>query len=406
MYVEIAVIAALILGYSLIAEELERHIVNGPVLFLLFGLALGPAGLGVIALEDGADTETLIVLAEMTLALVLFTDAANANLRVVSGAASISARMLLLALPLTIGLGFLVCHWLLPDESLWSVAVMAAVLAPTDAALGKAVVSSDVVPQRIRESLNIESGLNDGLCVPVVFVLASLSIGVGADETAGGLVARYVLEQLGIGVLVGGMAGFVVYLLRWAYAAHWLGGPWKRLPMIALPLALFGTAQALGGSGFVAAFVGGLMISWLAAKGDLRTGLIGEAEGIGEAMALITWTIFGAIVLHQIPAVLTPMHVLVAALALTLFRMAPVYLSLTGCGLSHNAKLFLGWFGPRGLASIVFAVLLIEYDVPDASGIAGVVSVVVIASIFAHGLSAKPLAAALGRFEAAADGKR
>jgi NhaP-type Na+/H+ or K+/H+ antiporter len=224
MYVEIAVIAALILGYSLIAEELERHIVNGPVLFLLFGLALGPAGLGVIALEDGADTETLIVLAEMTLALVLFTDAANANLRVVSGAASIPARMLLLALPLTIGLGFLVCHWLLPDESLWSVAVMAAVLAPTDAALGKAVVSSDVVPQRIRESLNIESGLNDGLCVPVVFVLASLSIGVGADETAGGLVARYVLEQLGIGVLVGGMAGFVVYLLRWAYAAHWLGG--------------------------------------------------------------------------------------------------------------------------------------------------------------------------------------
>jgi len=128
------VIAALILGYSLIAEELERHIVNGPVLFLLFGLALGPTGLGVIALEDGADTETLIVRAEMTLALVLFTDAANANLRVVSGAASIPARMLLLALPLTIGLGFLVCHWLLPDESLWSVAVMAAVLAPTDAA--------------------------------------------------------------------------------------------------------------------------------------------------------------------------------------------------------------------------------------------------------------------------------
>jgi NhaP-type Na+/H+ or K+/H+ antiporter len=402
LYTTLAVLAGLLLLYSLVAAELERHLVNGPVIFLLFGLALGPAGLGVVQLGEDEEAGTLAFLAELTLALVLFTDAAKANLRVVSGAAAIPARMLFIALPLTIALGFFICHWLLPGDPLWSVALMAAVLAPTEAALGKAVGSNEAVPVRIRQSLNVESGLNDGLCVPVVIVFATLAVGMQEGETMGALAARHALEQLGIGTLVGVVGSLVaIYLLRRALEFHWLAGPWQRLPMVALPTALFGCAQALGGSGFIAAFVGGLVFSWRAAEIDIKTDLIDAAESIGEAMAFITWVTFGAIVLHQIPSMLTPMHVLVAVLALSVFRMVPVYVSLTGSGLSRNAKLFLGWFGPRGLASIVFAVWLIERDVPDAYGITGVVAVVVVGSILAHGLTAKPLADAFARSEKA-----
>jgi NhaP-type Na+/H+ or K+/H+ antiporter len=402
LYTSLAILAALLLLYSLVAAELEKHLVNGPVIFLLFGLALGPAGLGVIQLGEDEEAETLAVLAELTLALVLFTDAAKANLRVVSGSASIPVRMLLIALPSTIALGFFTCHWLLPGDPLWSIALMAAVLAPTDAALGKAVGSNKAVPLSIRQSLNVESGLNDGLCVPVVIVFATLAIGMPEGGTVGALAARHALEQLGIGTLVGVVGSLVaIYLLQRALEYHWLAGPWQRLPMIALPTALFACAQALGGSGFIAAFVGGLVFSRRAAQIDIKADLIDAAEGIGEAMAFITWVTFGAIVLHWIPSVLTPMHVLVAVLALTVFRMVPVYVSLTGSGLSRNAKLFLGWFGPRGLASIVFAVWLIELDVPEAYDIAAVVTVVVVGSILAHGLTAKPLAEAFARSEKA-----
>ncbi len=392
MYENLAILAVFIFFYSLASGGLERTPINGAVVFTAFGLALGPLGLGVLSLS--VDMEGLRTLAELTLALVLFTDASNANLGVLKRSIGTPERLLLIGLPLTILLGFGVGMLVFDGLTLLEVAILATMLAPTDAALGKAVVTNAAVPSKIREGLNVESGLNDGICVPILFVFLALTAATGAETSTPVLALKLVAEEIGIGVAVGvGLTVLGSRLLKVFAAKGWITETWRQLPVPALAVACFAVAQWLGGSGFIAAFAGGLLFGGLAK--DHKPRLLLAAEGTGDTLALITWVVFGAVVVGQSVGSFSWEVVLYAVLSLTVVRMVPVFLVLTGMQLRADEKLFMGWFGPRGLASIVFAVIVLNEHLPGGGTITMTVVCTIMLSIVAHGLSANPLVAAL-----------
>jgi NhaP-type Na+/H+ or K+/H+ antiporter len=378
-------LAAFTLVYSALAARIERTWVSGPIVFLSFGLLFGPSALNL--LPDSRDPELLRTLAELTLAVVLFTDATGAHLGVLRRARQLPIRLLTIGLPLTIlagaGLG-----WLLFDGlSGLEIALLAVMLAPTDAALGKAVVTNPDVPDPIRQALNVESGLNDGICVPVLFLFLTLAAevpdGATAWEIGFGLLAR----NVGIGLLAGAIPSILaVGLLRICKRRDWLSESWSKVTVIGLAFLCFGTAQAFGGSGFIACFAGGLLFGGLFEPHHDE--LLDSAEGIGDTFSLLTWVLFGSAVVGPSLVHFSVPVVLYSLLSLTLVRMVPVYLVSLGLGLSMEGKLFLGWFGPRGLASIVFAVIAIGANLPHDDTINHVVACTVILSILLHGVTA------------------
>ncbi len=401
MYETLAIVAAFAAVYSAVAGGLERTPINGPLVFLAFGVLAGPIGLGLLDLP--IDAEGLRVAAELTLALVLFTDAANADLGVLRKSFRTPQRLLLIGLPLTILLGFALGRLLFPELGVLEVAILATMLAPTDAALGKAVVTNDAVPAEVREGLNVESGLNDGICVPILFTFIALSAGIGPGETASSIAEKLVLDQIGIGLLTGvGLALVGGWGLRAAARRDWLAEPWTQIVLVALAMVSFAVAQVSGGSGFIACFAGGLTFGALAKRH--KEALLAGAEGAGSAVALITWVAFGAAVVGQHPEAFSGRVLVYALLSLTVARMAPVFLSLLGLGIRWDGKLFIGWFGPRGLASIVFAVIVANTGVSGSATLSAVVVCTVVLSILGHGLTANPLAAAYARRVAAGPG--
>jgi NhaP-type Na+/H+ or K+/H+ antiporter len=391
MYENLAIIGVFVFLYSIASGGLARTPINGAIVFAAFGLVVGPLGLGLLTPEHGA--EGLRTLAEMTLALVLFTDATNANLGVLKRSLRIPQRLLLIALPLIILLGYGVGVLVFDDLTLLEIAILATMLAPTDAALGKAVVTDERVPDHIREGLNVESGLNDGICVPILFVFIALAAGTHEGSTSM-LALELVAEEIGIGAAVGvGLTGLGAWLLKLAADRGWVTETWRQLPVVALAISCFTVAQIIGGSGFIAAFVGGLLFGWIAK--DHRHKLLLAAEGTGDTLALITWVVFGSLVVGQVVDDFSWQVVLYALLSLTVIRMLPVFLVLAGMNVRTDEKLFIGWFGPRGLASIVFAVIVLNADLPGGGTIAMTVACTIILSVVAHGVSAHPLIAAL-----------
>lgn len=400
MYEVLAVLALFALVYSASAGGIERTWISGPMVFIAFGLGVGPSGLGWLSLS--ADAETIRTLAELTLALVLFTDAAGADLGVLRRSSQLPIRLLLVGLPLTILLGFGVGEWLFRQLSIFEVALLATMLAPTDAALGAAVITNPVVPDKVRQGLNVESGLNDGICVPILFVFLALAQGQAGEHGTGALALTLVAEEIGIGLITGlVLTAGAIWVLRLSKRRGWISRVWIQIPVVALAFACFGTAQVLGGSGFIASFVGGLLFG--ARLQEYRQPLLQAAEGTGDTFALITWVTFGAVVVGPALGHLSWPIVLYAVLSLTLIRMFPVYVALSGLGLSTEAKLFMGWFGPRGLASIVFAVIVLNASLPGSRTLTYVVAWTVILSILVHGVTAIPWARAFGRREEAAD---
>jgi len=394
MYENLAILGAFVFLYSIASGALERTPINGAVVFTAFGLLVGPTGLGLLKLDVTA--EELRFVAELTLALVLFTDAANANRRILEQNVRFPVRLLLLGLPLTILLGFGLGVLIFGALTLFEVAILATMLAPTDAALGKAVVTDKAVPARIREALNVESGLNDGICVPVLFVFLALATGSNGDQKTSMLALRLVAEEIGIGVAVGaGLAAVGTWLIKVSGGRGWITESWEQIPVVALAVACFSAAQILGGSGFIAPFVGGLFFGGLAQHQRHKHRLLLAAEGTGDTLALVTWVVFGAAVVGQSINHFSWAVVLYALLSLTVARMLPVFLSLAGLGLRSDEKLFIGWFGPRGLASIVFAVIVLNNNLPGRGTIAITAVCTIALSILAHGLSANPLVAAL-----------
>ena len=263
MYIELAIFALFVFSYSLVAGRVDRAAASGPIVFVASGFLMGPLGL---AWFDGSMSRTeLRVLADMTLALILFIDAANANLAILRRQFRIPSRMLLFGLPGVIFLGTLTASLLFDNLSLFEAAILGTMLAATDAALGKAVVTNKAVPTKVREGLNIESGLNDGLCVPILFVFIALAIGSGSEGGSTTLALKLVAKELGIGLVVGlGLTAVGTWAMRWCRDKGWLTEVWKQVTVVALAITCFSVAQSLHGSGYIAAFVGGLVFGFRA----------------------------------------------------------------------------------------------------------------------------------------------
>ena len=392
MYQNVAILAAVVLAYSAIAGQVARSWLSGPILFVAAGLAIGPSGLNILRLEITAND--LRVLAEAALAMVLFTDAAHADYSVIRRARGLPERLLLIGLPLTIVLGFLTALATFPGLDLFAAALLASLLAPTDAALGAPVVTNPAIPAETREALNFESGLNDGICVPVVIILLDLALGTEVKHSGIAHAILVIVEEIGLGLVTGVVvAAIAAWFLQLAIRYGWISEHWLHVPVVALAALCFTAAQALGGSGFIACFVGGLLFGYLS---DRREDLVSGAASTGEVLAMLTWVAFGGPILSKLLGYMTWSMLLYAVLSLTAIRIVPVFLCLAGTGMSVGAKLFIGWFGPRGLASIVFAVIVFDAGVPGKETIAVTAALTVLLSVVAHGASANPLIAWLG----------
>jgi NhaP-type Na+/H+ or K+/H+ antiporter len=394
MYENLAILASFIFLYSITGGGLERTPINGAVVFTVFGVVFGPLGLDILTLN--VDSGGLGLMAELALALVLFTDAAHTNFNVLKKSLTIPYRLLLIALPLVILLGFGVGVLVFNELTLLEIAILATMLAPTDAALGKSVVKEPSVPADIREGLNMESGLNDGICVPILFVFLTLALDSGTGGSTSMLALKLVAKEIGIGAAAGLIITFSgAWLIKQFSDKGWITESWEQLTVAALSVACFTAAQSIHGSGFISAFVGGLLFGWLAKRHNRRHELLLSAESTADTLTLITWVVFGAVVINNAIGKFSWEAVLYAILSLTLIRMVPVLLALAGTTLSAHEKLFVGWFGPRGLASIVFGVIVLNRQLPGGETLAITVVCTIGLSVIAHGLSANPLVALL-----------
>ena len=385
-------LAAFALAYTLISKRLDGSPVTLPILAVLFGVLGGPSGFEFLHFE--MDGEAVRRLAEIALALVLFHDAARIDLRILRKNASTPARLLGPGLLLTVLAGFLVGLVLLPGLSPWEVALLAALLAPTAAALGQAVVTQETVPSRVRQALNVESGLNDGLIVPLVAVFLSCAAGEEAESAWEWI--DHALVAIGFGVGAGLVVGWSgARLLDLAIGRDWMHASARRIGVAAVPFVAFFGAEACGGSGFLATFVGGLALG--STTRNLGRDAYDYVEDSGEVLGLLTWVVFG---FAAAPAALecgTPGVIAYALLSLTLVRMLPVAVALLGTGFGLRSVAFLGWFGPRGLASLVFAIAVFgRQDIAGRESIFGVAGWTVLLSVFLHGMTASWLARAYG----------
>jgi NhaP-type Na+/H+ or K+/H+ antiporter len=386
---QLATLALILLGFAAISGRIEGTSITAPMVFTVVGIVVGARALDLIELEQHG--EEIKLLTEATLTVVLFSDASRIDLRTLRGEAGVPARLLGIGLPLTLLTGF-VAALLIFDALAWPEALLLAViLAPTDAALGQTVVTLTRLPSRVRQSLNVESGLNDGICVPLFFIVLAVA---QAEETGAGWrsAARLVAEEIGYGALAGALAGTAAAAVVIAAGRRGFIAPsWLQVVPLAGAALAYGLALPLGGSGFIAAFVGGAFFGGLRRReGGEVSFLIEEA---GALLAAITFIVFGAVLLVPALEDVTLQVVLYAVLSLTLVRMIPVGISMLGTGARRPTVAFLGWFGPRGLASIVFALLLVEEGgLPNDDVILIVTFIAVGLSVFAHGISAAPLA--------------
>jgi NhaP-type Na+/H+ or K+/H+ antiporter len=399
--VALGLIACALFAFALLSRRVEGTVVTAPMLFVAAGLICGWTGLldfGSAAHGEGAAREVVFLVAELALVLLLFTDAARIDPRALRHN-PLPARLLGIGLPLTIGLGALVGLLVLTDLEAWECAIVAAVLAPTDAALGQVVVSSPAVPQRIRQALGVESGLNDGGSVP--FLMLFIALAASEEGLEGGWL-RFTAEQIGFGALIGVAAGALggLALLR-AAERGWSTAAYQQLGLAAVALIGFVAADEVGGNGFIAAFVAGGAAGMTA--GPLREHMIDFAEEEGELLKVAVFFIFGVFAAEALGGVTWQM-VIYAVLSLTVIRMLPVAIALAGQGLGAGTIAFMGWFGPRGLASVILALVVIE-EQPLLAGIEEiflVMTVTVLMSVVAHGLTAAPLTRRLAREEKAA----
>ena len=350
----LVVIAAVFLGYAAVSRRLHGTSLTAPIVFVGAGLLFGPQALG--WLDVTLDEQSVSTLAEATLVVVLFTDASRIDLRALRREYTVPARLLGIGLPLTIAAGSIAGAFMLPNI-LWAEAlVLAIVLAPTDAALGQAVVTDAALPSRIRQGLNVESGLNDGLCVPLLTIAIALAQ-TEADETTAADAVRLVFEAIGWGI-VGGVAagGVAAYVLRVARGHGWMEGHWAQVVPVVGAAGSFGIADHLGGSGFIAAFVGGVVFGVAARRQSSAL----FAEELGGVLNGLTLMMFGAAVLGALWSDIGATELAYAVVSLTVVRMVPVAIAMLGSRARAPTVLFLGWFGPRGLASIVFGVVVVE----------------------------------------------
>jgi NhaP-type Na+/H+ or K+/H+ antiporter len=382
---DLAIVAALIFGWGTLSARLERFDVTAPITFVLAGLLLTHGPLAFLGVAPSH--ELIKELAEFTLALVLFSDASRVGLHELRVDAGLYVRLLGVALPLTIGLGTLLAL-ALPGTNIWLALLVGAALAPTDAALGAGMMANPVIPARIRRLINVESGLNDGIATPFVTVAI-------AGAATGGQVAGHgpaaAAAELVVGILVGVAAGSGGGLLMNAARRHgWAAEGFAGSAVLGLAVCAYASAVAVHGNGFIAAFVGGLAFG--TTGGRRGEALVPFLEEAGALVSLLVWLSFGAVALAPAIKILTWQMVLYAILSLTVIRMVPVAVALVGTRLGRPTVALVAWFGPRGLASVVFALLALEeLGGPAADHAVAVITITVMLSVVAHGATADPL---------------
>jgi sodium/hydrogen antiporter len=391
----LALVAIALLGVAVVSRRLSGTPVTPAMVFVAFGLLFGPKLLG--GIEVSSSGATVRMLAEATLALVLFSDASRIDLGALRRTVGVPVRLLGIGLPLTIVLGAVAAGVLFGAMTFWEAVILAVVLAPTDAALGQAVVTEPRVPQRIRQGLNVESGLNDGICVPLLFA-AVAAADVQSEISGGRGPATLLLEEIGYGILGGVAAGLLVAaIVREAGRRDLIAGPWRQVVPAAGAALAYGIASALDGSGFIAAFVAGMVFRRALGRDPEEANRL--TEEVGSVLNGVTFVLFGAVLLGPALGHLTWQLILYPVLSLTVVRMAPVAIAMWGTRARRPTIGFLGWFGPRGLASIVFAVIVIEESaLPHEALIVQAIYLTVGLSVLAHGISAAPLANCYARW--------
>jgi NhaP-type Na+/H+ or K+/H+ antiporter len=386
----LAIFFGLVVIYGAVSVWLGRFSITMPIVFVIVGALVGPKGLATVGSAE--------LLIEMTLALLLFADASTLAFRQVRDDPGPPARLLLIALPLIVILGGLVAYGLFPQEEIGAALLLAAILAPTDAALGLPIFNNPRVPVRVRRALNVESGLNDGIATPLVALFMAMAVAEGSHQAGGGWLLS-ALGEIGIGVAAGVAAGLLGgWLFATAVKRGWTSATGEQIGNLALAMSAFWMAKALGGNGFVAAFVGGILFGHATRE---RLHVATEfTETAGTLLSLFVWVAFGANLVPPLLQTFNPLSLLYALLSLTVIRMIPVAISMLGARLRPDTSLIMGWFGPRGLASVVF--VLMAYETFHEAGrgadlLVGTAAWTILLSVVLHGISAVPLANWYGR---------
>jgi sodium/hydrogen antiporter len=391
----LTVLAVVFVSYAVIAAKLDRMWITAPVVFVAAGLILGPHTLNILPFE--ASNATILTVTQLTLALILFSDASTVRLGDVQSDEGLPGRLLFLGLPLTLFAGALLAYYVLSGSGWALAALIAAILAPTDAALGLAVVTNKVVPVRIRRALNVESGLNDGLTTPfVALFIAAAAADEHIGDTSWGLEA---VKEIGLAIVAAIVVGYGGgKLLAFAKERGWTSAVPEQIAILSLALLAYEGSVATGGNGFVAAFGGGLAFG--AATAGHRLVSAGEfTETLGLTASFVVWTVFGALFVGELfTHGLSWRPIVYALLSLTVIRMVPVALALIGTKMQPATLSFMGWFGPRGLASVVFTLVSLEEFEHSHTGeiLAAAATWTILLSVVLHGLSAPPLAARYG----------
>lgn len=391
----LALIAIALLGVATVSRRISGTPLTPAIIFVSFGLLIGPKVLGGIDLES--TSSTVRALAEATLAFVLFSDASRIDLKHLRREVSVPLRLLGIGLPLTIGLGALAAGLIFGQMTVWEAVILGVVLAPTDAALGQAVVTEPRVPGRIRQGLNVESGLNDGICVPLLFA-AVAAADVESHISEGRSAMNLLFEEIGYGIVGGVVAGLLIAaIVIHAGRRDLIDEIWRQVIPAAGAALAYGIAVALHGSGFIAAFVAGMTFKAALGRDPERMNQL--TEEVSGVLNGITFVLFGAVLLGPALGELSWQLAVYALLSLTLVRMIPVTLAMLGSRARIPTLGFVGWFGPRGLASIVFAVIVLEESqLPQEHLIVLAIYLTVGLSVFAHGLTAAPLAERYARW--------
>jgi sodium/hydrogen antiporter len=385
----LAVVALAVLAVAAVSRHLAGGVVTPAMVFVALGLLVGPRVLGEV--DVAPDGAAVRILAEATLTLVLFADASRIDVRALRREYGLPVRLLGIGLPLTIAAGAAGAALLFDGLSVLEALVIAVLLAPTDAALGQAVVTEPRLPLRIRQGLNVESGLNDGICVPLLLIVLAAAE-ADAHVTTEHHAVTVVLEEIGFGALGGVVAGMAAAaIIVVAGRRGLIADSWRPVIPVAGAALAYGIADPLGGSGFIAAFVGGLCFG--AVLRHEAASLAVFSEELGGLLNGVTFLAFGAVLLGPALGDVTWQVILYAVLSLTVVRVVPVAVALLRSGARRQTVGFVGWFGPRGLASIVFAILVLqEAELPHTDTILLATYVTVGLSVLVHGLSAAPLA--------------
>ncbi|NOU51845.1 sodium:proton antiporter [Pseudoalteromonas sp. JBTF-M23] len=384
----LACVGVAIFIYSISVRQIKRAELTGPIWFVSLGALLG------WWFADGwhfqiQDSEIVLPIIELTLAIVLFTDAAKTRLRVLFHSYQLPLLMLLVALPITMLLGALLAHWLLALSWLYA-ALLAVIISPTDADLCKGFITQKKAPANLREAINIESGLNDGLCIPVFVFLLAVADGQ-AQSSWLGLLGLF-CKEVGIALLVAALiTALAIAAIKAAHRRHLFALNSSPFLFIGIVIAIFSLTESLHGSGFIAVFVSGLLFDKFY-QHSFKENLIEDSEHIADFASLLIWVLFGMVVSQTLNFNGNLYEWLYALLAVSVIRIIPVLLSLIPSQIGLEGKLTLAWFGPKGLASVILTLMLLQANIEGTELIAHVAAYTILLSVFLHGISTRPIA--------------